>query len=45
MSTTSQKTKINNSESNERSEDEILEEKNKNQQTIDIFTESDKNWS
>ena len=27
-----------------RSEEELLEEKIKNQQTIDIFIESDKNW-
>ena len=28
----------------ERSKDELLEEKIRNQQTIDIFVESDKNW-
>ena len=33
------------SEIKERSEDELLEEKIRNQQTIDIFVESDKNWS
>ena len=29
----------------ERSEEELLEEKIKNQQTIDIFIESDSKWS
>ena len=33
------------SEINERSEEELLEEKIKNQQTLDSFVESDKNWS
>ena len=28
----------------ERSEKELLEEETRNQQTIDIFIESDKNW-
>ena len=28
-----------------RSEDELLEEKIRNQQTLDNFVESDKNWS
>ena len=32
------------SEIKERSEEELLEEAIKNQQTIDIFVESDKNW-
>tara|TARA_A100000164_G_C21225014_1_gene460062 strand:+ start:119 stop:256 length:138 start_codon:yes stop_codon:yes gene_type:complete len=32
------------SEYKERSEEELLEEKIRNQQTIDIFIESDKNW-
>ena len=32
------------SEIKERSEKELLEEEIKNQQTIDIFIESDKNW-
>ena len=32
------------SEIKERSEEEILEEEIRNQQTIDIFIESDKNW-
>tara|TARA_B100000886_G_scaffold219376_1_gene152311 strand:+ start:268 stop:405 length:138 start_codon:yes stop_codon:yes gene_type:complete len=29
----------------ERSEEELLEERIKNQQTLDIFVESEKNWS
>lgn len=33
------------SEFHERSEEEILEEEIRNQQTIDNFVESDKNWS
>ena len=33
-----------NSEIKERSEEEIFEEEIRNQQTIDIFIESDKNW-
>ena len=33
-----------NSEIKERSEEELLEEEIRNQQTIDIFIESDKNW-
>ena len=33
------------SEIEERSEEELLEEEIKNQQTLDIFVESDKNWS
>ena len=33
------------SELQERSEEELLEEKIKNQQTLDSFGESDKNWS
>ena len=32
------------SETKQRSEEEILEEEIRNQQTIDIFIESDKNW-
>ena len=32
------------SESMKRTEEELLEEKIKNQQTLDIFIESDKNW-
>ena len=34
-----------NSEIHKRSEDELLEEEIKNQQTLDSFIESDKNWS
>ena len=33
------------SEIEERSEEELLEEEIKNQQTLDRFIESDKNWS
>ena len=33
------------SEIEERSEEELLEEKIRNQQTLDFFVESDKNWS
>ena len=33
------------SEAEERSEEELLEEKIRNQQTLDSFIESDKNWS
>jgi len=33
------------SEIEERSEEELLEEEIKNQQTLDSFIESDKNWS
>ena len=33
------------SEIKERSEAELLEEKIKNQQTLDCFVESDKHWS
>ena len=33
------------SEIEERSEEEILEEEIKNQQTLDSFVESDKKWS
>ena len=34
-----------NSEIEERPEEELLEEKIRNQQTLDNFVESDKNWS
>ena len=44
MSTTPTKKEVNNSELTERSEEELLEEEIRNQQTIDIFIESDKNW-
>ena len=33
------------SEIEERSEEELLEEKIRNQQTLDSFVESDKNWN
>ena len=32
-------------DTSERSEKELLEEETKNQQTVDIFIQSDKNWS
>ena len=44
MSTTSTNKEVNKSEIKERSEEELLEEEIRNQQTIDIFIESDKNW-
>ena len=44
MSTTHKKKEVYNSEIKERSEEELLEEEIRNQQTIDIFIESDKNW-
>ena len=44
MSTTSTKKEVAKSEIKERSKDELLEEEIRNQQTIDIFIESDKNW-
>ena len=44
MSTTNVKKEVLNSDNKERSEEELLEEEIKNQQTIDIFIESDKNW-
>ena len=44
MPTTSTKKEIHKSEINERSEEELLEEEIRNQQTLDIFIESDKNW-
>ncbi len=43
MSTSTQK-EVYNSETKKRSEEELLEEEIRNQQTIDIFIESDKNW-
>ncbi len=33
------------SENKERSEEELLEEEIRNQQTLDSFVETDKNWS
>ncbi len=44
MFTTPKKKEVNKSETIERSEEELLEEEIRNQQTIDIFIESDKNW-
>jgi len=44
MSTKPLKYQEDSSESMERTEEELLEEKIKNQQTLDIFIESDKNW-
>tara|TARA_Y100000994_G_C15582421_1_gene397114 strand:+ start:426 stop:563 length:138 start_codon:yes stop_codon:yes gene_type:complete len=44
MSKSLVKNKRNKSENKERSKEELLEEKIRNQQTIDIFIESDKNW-
>ena len=44
MSNTSTKKEVYNSEIKKRSEEELLEEEIRNQQTIDIFIESDKNW-
>ena len=44
MSTTPTKKEVYNSEFKKRSEEELLEEEIRNQQTIDIFIESDKNW-
>ena len=45
MSTKSTLKEDHKSEINERSEEEILEEEIRNQQTLDGFIESDKNWS
>ena len=45
MSTKSTLKEDNKSEIVERSEDELLEEEIKNQQTLERFVESDKNWS
>ena len=44
MSTTSTKKEVYKSEIKQRSKEELLEEEIRNQQTIDIFIESDKNW-
>tara|TARA_Y100000991_G_scaffold136546_1_gene102934 strand:+ start:281 stop:418 length:138 start_codon:yes stop_codon:yes gene_type:complete len=44
MSTTPFKNQEINSENKKRSEEELLEEEIRNQQTVDIFIESDKNW-
>jgi len=45
MSTKSTLKEDHQSEIEERSEEELLEEEIRNQQTLDSFVESDKNWS
>ena len=45
MSTKSNLKEDQKSETEERSDEELLEEEIKNQQTLDSFVESDKNWS
>ena len=45
MSTNSTLKEDHKSEIEERSEEELLEEEIRNQQTLDTFVESDKNWS
>tara|TARA_B100001287_G_scaffold270513_1_gene269384 strand:+ start:374 stop:511 length:138 start_codon:yes stop_codon:yes gene_type:complete len=45
MSTKTKLKKDNKSEIEKRSEEELLEEEIRNQQTLDSFVESDKNWS
>ena len=45
MSTKSILKKDHKSEIEERSDEELLEEEIRNQQTLDIFVESDKKWS
>ena len=45
MSTKSTLNEDHKSEIDERSEEELLEEEIRNQQTLDCFMESDKNWS
>ena len=45
MSTLSKLKGDHKSEIEERPEEELLEEKIRNQQTLDSFNESDKNWS
>ena len=44
MSTKYKKKEVFKSDFKERSEEEILEEEIRNQQTLDFFVESDKNW-
>ena len=44
MSPTQTNKEVYKSEIKERSEEELLEEEIKNQQTIDVFVESDKKW-
>ena len=45
MSTKSKLKEVHKYEFEERSEEELLEEEIRNQQTLDSFVESDKNWS
>jgi len=45
MSTKSKLEENYKSELEERSEKELLEEEIRNQQTLDVFVESEKNWS
>ena len=45
MSTKSTLNEDHKSEIEERSKEELLEEEIRNQQTLDSFVESDKNWS
>ncbi|MCH2080439.1 hypothetical protein [Prochlorococcus sp. ALOHA_ZT_50] len=45
MSTKSKQKENYKSELEERSEEELLEEEIRNQQTLDSFVESDKNWN
>ena len=45
MSTKSKLKEVYKSDPEERSEEELLEEEIRNQQTLDSFVESDKNWS
>jgi len=45
MSTRSKPKEDHKSEIKERSEEELLEEETRNQQTLDSLIESDKNWS
>ena len=45
MSTKSKLKEDHKSEIDKRSEEELLEEEIRNQQTLDSFVESDKNWS
>ena len=45
MSTKSTLKEDHKSETKKRSEEELLEEEIRNQQTLDKFVESDKNWS
>ena len=45
MSTKSTLEEVHKAEIDERSEEELLEEEIRNQQTLDSFVESDKKWS